>query len=572
MIYKYLNDDGLKAYTKKVKTAIANAIAEVKLYFTTQKVTWSELKALRDAKKLVAGKTYRITDFVTTSVQADTRSAGHAFDLLVVADDEGTLNENARAVLHSGDTYFAHSKLSAWKLKYCLDNDTNRFAWADATNGKGVVWWMKDEWNNECFYDFKNIQYKLYAGTGNSWGQYLQTLGVSAEDIIPYRLTKGLSEAELGKYLFGIDNDNFIWAYTWSAYEDAKQTFDKSLKADGTKDVYDDIVHDCKVGANWETLQQDDETVYSRISLNFYIAIPFFLDSKDESFRTYSVKIGENCHDIVTGRKCHSNSFGNNCHSNSFGNDCHSNSFEDDCYSNSFGNSCSSNSFGNNYSSNSFGNSCHSNSFGNSCYSNSFGNDCSYNSFGNSCYYNSFGNNCNSNSFGNICYSNSFGNDCSYNSFENDCYYNSFGSICYSNSFGNDCSSNSFGNDCSSNSFGNDCNYNSFGNNCNSNSFGNNCNSNSFGNSTEVDFQCDFIQYMDVGNGVKFVVIAYDEQATKPSANAPLKNITIKSGVAGTEEDKILLNRLPLNLDYEWTIAKNSSGVVKQYCEADLIK
>lgn len=77
---------------------------------------------------------------------------------------------------------------------------------------------------------------------------------------------------------------------------------------------------------------------------------------------------------------------------------------------------------------------------------------------------------------------------------------------------------------------------------------------------------------MDVGNGVKFVVIAYDEQATKPSANAPLKNITIKSGVAGTEEDKILLNRLPLNLDYEWTIAKNSSGVVKQYCEADLIK
>ena len=76
---------------------------------------------------------------------------------------------------------------------------------------------------------------------------------------------------------------------------------------------------------------------------------------------------------------------------------------------------------------------------------------------------------------------------------------------------------------------------------------------------------------MDVGNDVKFVVIAYDEQARKPSMNAPLKNITIKSGVVGTLTDKILLVRLPLNLDYEWTIAKNSSGVIKQYCEADLI-
>jgi hypothetical protein len=450
MAYKYLNDDGLKAYTKKVKEYISSLLP-------TKSVTYAELKALRDAGGLLAGRKYRITDFVTTSVQAETRSAGHAFDIIVVADDESTLNENARAILHKGDTYFADCKLSAWELKYCLDNDTNRFAWADAANGKGVVWWMKDEWDNECYYDFKNIQYKLYAGTGDSWNKYLEDLKIGAEDIVPYRLTKGLSEAELGKYSFDIDNDNFIWAYTWSAYEDTKQTFDKSLKADGTKDAYDDIVHDCKVGANWETLQQDDETVYSRISLNFYIAIPFFLDSKDESFRTYSVKIGENCHDIVTGRKCNSNSFGNNCYYWTCGNDCSSWTCGNDCYSWTCGNNC---------------------------------------------YYWTCGNGCSSWTCG------------------NDCYYWTCG--------------------------------------------------NEVQNTKILQ---DYVSYFHLDSGVSNVTI---QSSGTPTSGTPLKNFIVKAGVKGasyTAKLAIVIDAssFPLNSDYEWTIAKNSSGAIKQYCEADLI-
>ena len=52
-----------------------------------------------------------------------TQSAGHRFDVIVTADDVNKLNENARACLHEGDTYFANSKLESWQLKYCLDND-----------------------------------------------------------------------------------------------------------------------------------------------------------------------------------------------------------------------------------------------------------------------------------------------------------------------------------------------------------------------------------------------------------------------------------------------------------------
>jgi hypothetical protein len=51
------------------------------------------------------------------------------------------------------------ANLQAWQLKYCLDNDKERFEWA-AAEGRGIIYWMKDEWNNECPYDFKNIQYQ----------------------------------------------------------------------------------------------------------------------------------------------------------------------------------------------------------------------------------------------------------------------------------------------------------------------------------------------------------------------------------------------------------------------------
>src|SRR5690606_30665691 len=90
----------------------------------------------------------------------NSRSAGNVFDLIVVADDVNKLNENARAVQHEGDTYFTNSKLEARKLKYCLDNDTDRFAWADTVNGMGVIYRMIDEFHNDVPYDFKNIQFK----------------------------------------------------------------------------------------------------------------------------------------------------------------------------------------------------------------------------------------------------------------------------------------------------------------------------------------------------------------------------------------------------------------------------
>ena len=147
-------------------------------------ITYSALKTLRDGGNLVPGMQYRITDYVcTVANDSEARAISHPYDIIVTADTENSLNENARACLHEGDAYYsaqgAQADLSAWELKYCLDNDTNRFAWADATNGKGVVFWLKDDWNNECPYDFKQIQFKRYKVTAYPMsnqlvGKYIQ--------------------------------------------------------------------------------------------------------------------------------------------------------------------------------------------------------------------------------------------------------------------------------------------------------------------------------------------------------------------------------------------------------------
>ena len=120
--------------------------------------TYAELKALRDAGELAPGMMYRITDFVTITTQANTQSAGHQFDIVVTALDERTLSEEAMAMMHEGDTYFAKSDIAAWRVWYSLDADT-KYSWVTGANHKGVIYRLVDEYNNDLPYDFKNIQF-----------------------------------------------------------------------------------------------------------------------------------------------------------------------------------------------------------------------------------------------------------------------------------------------------------------------------------------------------------------------------------------------------------------------------
>lgn len=256
------------------------------------KLQWNELKTIRDSKALVADTKYRIVDYQCTTVQDNTRSAGHQFDIVLLALSENKLaeegwalmnesnvydvtfddgvtkkcylynndgggywitdketllaideqvpeggdliidesNKTATSTYYSSDlsnqgtaiyNYFQNSNLAAWKVQYCLDNDKDRFTWASSggkiqdeyytytrdesldennyfawvttgepgpvftqsekpniddmiygsdftqlrpilaveNEGKGVIYRLIDEFNNDVGYDFKNIQY-----------------------------------------------------------------------------------------------------------------------------------------------------------------------------------------------------------------------------------------------------------------------------------------------------------------------------------------------------------------------------------------------------------------------------
>lgn len=97
---------------------------------TIIEILHKELIDLRNNNKLVPGQQYRIIDYVATTNDLESRSANHPFDIIVTADDTNILNENARAIQHKGDEYFKRCNLAAWKLKYCIDNDTSKFMWA----------------------------------------------------------------------------------------------------------------------------------------------------------------------------------------------------------------------------------------------------------------------------------------------------------------------------------------------------------------------------------------------------------------------------------------------------------
>lgn len=413
---------------------------------------------------------YRITDYACTTTQANTQSVGHPFDVIITADSENTLNEEARAVQHEGDTYFADCDLNAWKIWYCLDNDNTRFAWADSVNGKGVIYRMIDEWNNDVPYDFKNIMYN------GSWG---------------------------------------YWAYTFNWINDESNNTCEDLSVAQYVHTNDEGGYSHTYGNIIKSYGGDKVGNYGS---------PFQLNA--------CIFLNEERYDGGWFYGCYNNIFGNNCYSNTFGNDCYYNTF---------------------------GNSCFSNSFGNYCYHNTFGNNCSSNIFRDDCYSNTFGNNC---------HSNTFGNNCRDNTFKDGYYSNTFGTNCYFNAFGNSCGLNTFGNNCSYNTFGNNCFSNIFGNDCCYNTFGTRCHYIKFSSISSATTKYNYYQYNHFGDGCGYILFKGAETA---SSSTQVQNYNLFQGLQGTSEEYLAIDGVR-NLDYETRVAKNSSGELKIYCEADLIQ
>ena len=192
-------------------------------------------------------------------------------------------NLRITAELYNGVKYFSNSDVNSWEIKYCLDNDTTRFNWAGSEDGKGVIYYMKDDHDNECPYDFKNILFNGY-------------------------------------YTFSYTVDGII--------------YDGSVK-------YNSCYGNKILGTfNQDGTQKLNKIVFKNTASDALCCYNSFgWNNENNTF-------GSSCASNTFGNYCTNNSFGDSCQYNIFGDFCQSNTFINFCQSNSFGTQCQSNSFG----------------------------------------------------------------------------------------------------------------------------------------------------------------------------------------------------------------------------------
>ena len=372
-----------------------------------QEVTWSELRDLRDAGSLLPGAMYRITDYRCTTVQTDTSTANNQFDIIVTAVSEDKLSERCRAIRHTGDDYFpTKTDFEAWDLWYCIDNDTDRFQWADTANGKGVIYRMIDEFNNDCPYDFKNIKFKRsssWFSTNRTWANS-NLGGTPTVDMWYYTFCGILTYSSITPIDLSLNQHSSI--VTWQA-------------------VYNNKISPCSGAA---------------ADAQYQLANNIFIERLSGSPMCYNNVIGKDATGNTFGYNCNNNSLEYNCNLNIFGHGCSYNVLEYRAYQNNIGYNCSGNTIKRNASSNTFGNSCNYNTIGCASKYIQFSNSCACNIIGDQNNNNEFGTGCDGNVLGADCTNNTFGNSFLYNKIGNNCNYCKFGNYCNNNTIGNGCS------------------------------------------------------------------------------------------------------------------------------------
>lgn len=373
--------------------------------------THAELKAMRDAGKLTPGSLYRITDYQCTTTQENTRSAGHQFDIVLLALSENKLAEEGWAMMHENDTYFANSNLSAWKVWYSLDNDKSRFAWADDSVDEGTEASMTaykpasqytgPEERYICFRDVEydkiinNENYYAWLSYGSndtiSRGRYTKSLipsngdtiygvggnevydiGQTVESYTPAQESTGLENGRGVIYRL-IDEFNNDIKYDFKNIQFKRKLTDGSYDANGTETWcytlnvwYNDMCQDASIVGNtlpnsWNYISGVYDNVFG-----YATAMDLFI----EGANTFAFVLGNN---VVLSFLQFSHYSG--IYSNTIGNGFCNNTIGDNFNSNIIGNYFINNTIGNGFVANIIRNGFRNNTIGNDFYGNTIGND-----------------------------------------------------------------------------------------------------------------------------------------------------------------------------------------------------
>ena len=505
---------------------------------TPIRITHADLKAMRDAGNLTPGQLYRITDFVTTVntiTRPYARSAGHPFDILVRADSVSTLNEQAWAVRHEGDTYFQDARLEAWQLNYRLDN----VQWS-----KQAGTYVTDEENGYTFLVVGDITL-----SGHTY-KLLQGFGMYVEDWSDYALMETVAEGEQIFCYYGdpeeFDPEEPEVVGTASGVEEVTEsgrgTITWMKDEHGNECPYDfkniqykrymatDSVSG-RDGLGGKYMVADPDNCPQGLSVedteDYIWAYTFSSDNAGGEQTDYSLTAEHQVHDNVM--KPYSGGLSNNV---MFGDGIYGNEFEVECYGNSFGSDFSSNSIGSDF------------------LCNSIGSDFLRNSIDSYFRYNSIGLDFSSNSIG--------------SNFKN----NSIGSNFQNNSIGSNMYGNSIGSNFQNNSIGSYFRYNSIGSNFQNNSIGSNMYGNSIGSIFTDNTIGSFFQSNSIGSNYQYNTV--DEGVQHTTTGDKIKYVHVLNGVAGTSSSKLTLT-FAANKTYCQMAAKTTAGVLKIWVPADLV-
>ena len=525
----------------------------------TIEINYVDLVTLRDNAQLIPGQKYRIIDYITKTSQENTKSAGHQFDIIVTALDESTLSEEAQAIQNNNDGYFDGSNLSAWKLWYCLDNDTNRFVWAgdvkvgeiehksynsskctispELINGNTFITpfnfescvWVDGNGDGQAYSDdhiHHDISELVY-----EWGYFTDENGVN--QLCIYKSDANLY-AEEGhpdygdKYLYrgviNVDGTEYDYWQKWDANGDCGLNVgcsDDYVYATTPRIVSNPEAYNVTIKT--EGIYESGKGVIYRMIYEWNNDVPY--DFKNIQFaRDWSVIAPDSG---LTGTiYCYTFSiFLNGFSEDAIASD-ESVKAKECIKSDRDGH------FGDNVI----------RTYQNiaTCVLNDIVFVTNWSTFIIEHFSNTFGLVCHSNTFGDYCHSNIFGDNC---------YNNTFGLVCHSNTFGNNCYNNIFGNDCYNNIFGNSC-----------------CDI-KFASTSSATTKYNCYWHNNFGNGCQYILFKGVETA---SSSSQVQNYNFAQGLQGTANAYLTIDGVRCR-DYETKVAKNSSGELKIYCEADLI-
>jgi hypothetical protein len=208
-------------------------------------------------------------------------------------------------------------------------------------SGKGVIYYMKDEYNNECPYDFKNIMF----------------------------------QAEIT--INGSVRTDYYYTFTWvngeGDIEDAAIVAPTITTDQSVVGVYDNVIKPCYA---YEREGSDDAPFTQMLNEIIFVSDSYYSSGHFGGIRRN--KFGNDCYLNIFRNICNDNVFGSDCNNNTFGNQCHYNTFGNQCYYNTFGSDCNNNTFGN-Y--------CNNNTFTIGCPNNTIGNECNHITFNNASQY-----------------------------------------------------------------------------------------------------------------------------------------------------------------------------------------